>query len=103
MTVWALPNSDLEMMAVRLPWRRASIAARSPAPPAPMTTTSYSWRSTSVMIIPSVEQSQVGNPACGYGHDVHVGQRDADQRDPRPLHVLGVELRHARPQLVADR
>ena len=39
-TVCALPNSDLEMMAVFLPASRASIAARSPAPPAPMTTTS---------------------------------------------------------------
>ena len=40
MTVWALPNSDLEMIAVFLPDTRASIAARSPAPPAPMMTTS---------------------------------------------------------------
>ena len=40
MTVCALPNSDLEMMAVRLPLSRASIAARRPAPPAPITTTS---------------------------------------------------------------
>ena len=39
-TVWALPNSDLQTMAVRSPRLRASIAARSPAPPAPMTTTS---------------------------------------------------------------
>ena len=39
-TVCALPNSDLEMIAVRLPCARASIAARRPAPPAPMTTTS---------------------------------------------------------------
>ena len=40
MTVWALPNSDFEMIATRLPRSRASIAARSPAPPAPMTRTS---------------------------------------------------------------
>jgi hypothetical protein len=39
-TVWALPNSDLQTIAVRLPNSRASIAARSPAPPAPITTTS---------------------------------------------------------------
>ena len=39
-TVCALPNSDLEMMAVFLPASRASIAARRPAPPAPITTTS---------------------------------------------------------------
>jgi hypothetical protein len=40
MTVWALPNSDLEMIATFLPCSRASIAARSPEPPAPITTTS---------------------------------------------------------------
>ena len=40
MTVCALPNSDFEMIAVFLPASRASIAARSPAPPAPITTTS---------------------------------------------------------------
>ena len=40
MTVCALPNSDLQTIAVRLPGSRASMAARRPAPPAPMTTTS---------------------------------------------------------------
>ena len=40
MTVCALPKSDFEMIAVFLPARRASIAARRPAPPAPITTTS---------------------------------------------------------------
>ena len=40
MTVCALPNSDLEMIAVLLPAWRASIAARRPDPPAPITTTS---------------------------------------------------------------
>ena len=40
MTVCALPNSDLEMTAVFLPAALASIAARSPEPPAPITTTS---------------------------------------------------------------
>ena len=52
-TVCALPNSDLQMIAVRSPASRASIAARSPAPPAPMTTTSKWWRSCSVMWVPS--------------------------------------------------
>ena len=45
MTVCALPRSDLQMIAVRTPWLAASIAARRPAPPAPITTTSYSWTS----------------------------------------------------------
>ena len=40
MTVCALPNSDLQMIATRRPFSRASIAARRPAPPAPMTRTS---------------------------------------------------------------
>jgi hypothetical protein len=40
MTVCALPNRDLEMTAVFLPASRASIAARSPEPPAPTTITS---------------------------------------------------------------
>ena len=40
MTVWALPSSDLQIRAVRAPCADASMAARSPAPPAPMTMTS---------------------------------------------------------------
>ena len=39
-TVWALPSSDLHTIAVRAPASWAAIAARSPAPPAPTTTTS---------------------------------------------------------------
>ena len=45
-TVWALPNNDLVTTATRRPRSRASITARSPAPPAPMTTTSYWCRSS---------------------------------------------------------
>ena len=59
-TVCALPNSDLQMIAVRCPRLRASIAARSPAPPAPITTTSKVWRSSSVMRVPSHRCSDVG-------------------------------------------
>jgi hypothetical protein len=44
-TVCALPNSDLQMIAVRRPPSRAAMAARRPAPPAPMTRTSKSSRS----------------------------------------------------------
>ena len=39
--------SDLHTIAVRAPWRAASIAARRPAPPAPTTTTSKEWDSNS--------------------------------------------------------
>src|SRR6266540_3373600 len=47
-TVCALPSSDLHTRAVRAPWSDASMAARRPAPPAPMTT-SNSWLSYSAM------------------------------------------------------
>src|SRR3712207_5673221 len=49
MTVCALPSSDLHTSAVRAPWLDASMAARRPAPPAPMTTTSNSCDSYSVI------------------------------------------------------
>ena len=43
MTVCALPSSDLQTRPTDIPAAAASIAARSPAPPAPMTRTSCSW------------------------------------------------------------
>ena len=46
-TVCALPNNDLVITATFWPRSLASITARKPAPPAPMTTTSYACRSTS--------------------------------------------------------
>src|SRR5436309_11644104 len=103
MTVCALPNSDLEMIAVRLPRRRASMAARSPAPPAPMTTTSYSWISMFSVITPSPHNPQVGDPSGGYRHDVEVGDGQRGQCRPRQLHVLAVQARDLRPHLVAHR
>ncbi len=41
-TVWALPSSDLQTMPTETPAAEASIAARKPAPPAPITSTSCS-------------------------------------------------------------
>src|SRR3954451_2042374 len=90
MTVCALPNRDLEMIAVRLPASRASMAARSPAPPAPITTTSYECRSIVVIGGSSVEEAQVGDPAGGHGHDVRVGQHERAEGSPGQLHVLAV-------------
>ena len=43
MTVWALPSSDLQTRPTDAPPAEASMAARSPAPPAPMIRTSCSW------------------------------------------------------------
>jgi hypothetical protein len=40
MTVCALPSSDLQIRPTDTPLVAASIAARNPAPPAPMTSTS---------------------------------------------------------------
>jgi hypothetical protein len=48
-TVWALPNNDLQTTATFKPRSRASMTARKPAPPAPITTTSYWCRSTSAI------------------------------------------------------
>jgi hypothetical protein len=48
-TVWALPSSDLHTTPTSTPAADASIAARSPAPPAPITSTSCSWVSWSVI------------------------------------------------------
>src|SRR5947209_5462323 len=41
-TVCALPRSDLQTTPTEQPASRAAITARSPAPPAPTTSTSYS-------------------------------------------------------------
>src|SRR5215831_16560990 len=102
-TVWALPNRDLEMMAVRLPASRASIAARRPAPPAPITTTSKRCRSMfSVIVRPSVDEPQVGEPAGGDGEDVYVDQREGAERDPGQFLVTSVQSGHERPRAVPD-
>ena len=51
MTVWALPRSDLQTRPTDTPWPAASMAARRPAPPAPMTRTSCSCVSYSTVAI----------------------------------------------------
>src|SRR5438309_2334037 len=102
MTVCALPSSDLQTTAVRAPLSWASIAARRPAPPAPTTTTSYSCFSSSIRRAPS-EEAKVGDRAGGEQEDVEVGERDAEQRGPGELHVVGVQPRDDGPELVAER
>src|SRR4051794_31959467 len=107
MTVCALPKSDLEMIAVFLPANRASIAARRPAPPAPITTTSYVCRSIFVALVIAgaslVEDPEVGDPVGGHRHDVGVGQDHREQRRHRERAVARVELRHEHPEAVAHR
>src|SRR5829696_7569292 len=101
MTVWALPSSDLQTRAVRAPRSWASMAARRPAPPAPMTTTSNSWVSCSVMGLE--HQPRVADHAGRDQPDVQVGQGHEDQADPGQEHVAGAEGRHLAPHPVADR
>src|SRR4051794_30940794 len=101
-TVCALPSSDLQTTAVRAPLSCASIAARRPAPPAPTTTTSYSCFSSSISRAPS-EEAKVGDRARGEQEDVEVGERDAEQRRPGELHVVGVQTRDDCPEAVAQR
>src|SRR6478672_6431094 len=106
MTVCALPNSDLQITATRIPASRAAIAARRPAPPAPMTRTSYAYCSTSFDVVGSamsVHQPQIGNNAGRHQRDVGVRDHEGPERRPGELHVTGVELRHLGPQPVARR
>src|ERR1700743_1964955 len=106
-TVCALPNNDLQITATRRPCCRASIAARRPEPPAPITSTSYACRSTSVIDSQSLsrasEDPHVRDPPGGHQPDVQVGQRDPHQRRPGQLHVVAVEEGNLLPELVAQR
>src|SRR5262249_21365670 len=101
-TVCALPTSDLQIPATRIACCRASIAPRGPSPPAPITSTSYACRSTSVisLSLPDSEEAQVRDGAAGDQPDVQVRQRDPQQRRPRQLHVVAVEEGHLLPELV---
>src|ERR671913_233731 len=101
MTVCALPSRDLQIRAVLAPRSWASMAARRPAPPAPMTTTSKSWVSCSVMSLE--HQPRIADDAAGHQPDVQVGQGHEDQADPGQQHVAGVEGRHLAPHPEPDR
>src|SRR5919206_3072294 len=94
MTVWALPSSDLHTSAVRAPCALASIAARRPAPPAPITITSNSWVSYSGMS----EQPRIVDGPAGHQPHVHVGQGHREQADPCEGHVVDVQARRRAPQ-----
>src|SRR4029450_11556059 len=100
MTVCALPSSDLQTRAVRAPRSLASMAARRPAPPAPMTTTSNSWVSCSATL---EHQPRVAESTAGHQPHVDVGEGHEDQADPGQQHVAGVEDRHLAPHPVPDR
>src|SRR5665213_4013389 len=82
------------------------MAARRPAPPAPMISTSYSWCSVVTSVTKeslNLEKLVVGDGARGDESHVDVGERDEDERRPGEVHVLRVERRHELPELVANR
>src|SRR5215471_364832 len=91
MTVCALPSSDLQISPTLNPSADASIAARRPAPPAPMTRTSWSCRSNSLSVMSArsfanllrtlapngpLRQGDPLEPACVLGHEVHRRLRE---------------------------
>src|SRR5262245_49342466 len=123
MTVWALPRRDLHTRPTDTPAAEASMAARRPAPPAPITITSCSCVSESIikassrqlsalnyqgfadscgLMADSSDDSQIAPDARGAKADVQVRETDSEQRDPRPFHVFLVEHGAATPHLVAE-
>src|SRR5262245_22391199 len=117
-TVWALPSSDLVTSATEQPIADASMAARRPAPPAPMTSTSCSWVSIDSMGSPRrcarlrLVEGQVEEVLEGHEHrvadhahrahaHVEVGEAHREQADPRPAHVVLVEPADHAPRLLA--
>src|ERR1700691_2375212 len=101
-TVCALPSRDFDTMPTLSPRCLASMAARRPAPPAPMISTSYSWCSY-CSTVQSLEKSVVGDGARGHETNVDIGAGNEDQRGPGKVHVLGVEWRDELPELVTPR
>src|SRR5262249_24698847 len=102
MTVCALPSSDLQMSPTETPAADASMAARRPAPPAPITITSCSCVSKSMMNHMRSNNPQVAPDAHGTKANVQVGEADHEQGNPGPFHVLFVEGGAAAPHLVAE-
>src|SRR5688572_27656603 len=114
MTVCALPRSDLQMTPVERPPVAQEIAARSPAPPAPTTSTSCStrWRSFSssatVLLLDFARlAARSESPRVVVVHNAHRnephvdrGPRHPDHRDPGEEHVPLVQPGHEAPALV---
>src|SRR4051812_23297307 len=110
MTVCALPKRLLQTSATLAPAAFASIAARMPAPPAPITRTSTGWVSIwssaspanatpRAAALPDVVR-RVGDDAGREQAHVHVGQGDGDEARPSPPHVVPVQVREPLPERV---
>src|SRR5947208_2765142 len=98
-TVCALPSSDLQTRPTLTPFADASIAARKPAPPAPITITSWTWVLRSLIL----EKSPVRPDAHRAESYVDVGERHPAEAHPGPHHVPFVEAGGAREELLARR
>src|SRR5688572_8891338 len=113
MTVWALPRSDLVMTATLTPRAEASIAARRPAPPAPITRTSVSITGNCIVGVsrrPGLqarrrvsENPEIRPDPHGQHPDIQVREADPDQTGPRPLHVPPVQAAHTGVCALANR
>src|SRR5437870_239484 len=102
-TVCALPSSDLHTSPTDTPSCAASIVARRPAPPAPITSTSCSWVSYfSIDIlsearaagrIEQVERVEHGIVDDAHRAEPHVEVREAhrEKAPPGEAHVVSVE------------
>ena len=73
------------MIAVFAPLRAASIAARNPAPPAPITTTSYScFVYVSLISSPHQYKGHVTDVPFCYGDGPKVAKEDEAETCPEP-------------------
>src|SRR4051812_41931642 len=103
MTVWALPSSDLQIRPTDTPpAAAASMAALRPAPPAPMTITSWlvTGRSLAMLIL---EKSPIRPDPHRAEADVQIRESHRNQAAPGKEHVPLVETGHARISLEPGR
>src|SRR3954467_13334472 len=97
-TVCALPSRLLQTRPTLAPAALASIAARSPAPPAPITSTSWSC---SRWLDMSDDDPRVVDDAHRAEAPVDVGDADEHEGSPGPVAVEGVEPAGFLPRPVA--
>src|SRR5438552_3250898 len=104
-TVCAFPSSDLHTRPTLAPRALASMAARRPAPPAPITSTSWTWVSnwlTATMPVAPLEaKRRVGDGPDRQEPDEQVRHRHRDQARPGPAHVVDVQPGRSLPHRVA--
>src|SRR5947209_2848562 len=99
-TVCALPSRDLHTTPTEAPAAEAAIAARRPAPPAPMIRTSCSCVSKLPIIsAPEVPVREAAAPesACCHKTDIDIGEHDREERNPGPVAVPRIQKAHEPP------